>query len=183
METSEKIEFIIPTRDDVSAPQQAIFDNMLKNYGKVPNLYAVFAWADNGLTDYLALQARKTTLSFKEREVINLVVSEINDCDYCRRAHSYHAKNAGVLTAEEILEIRRVNITFNDKFQVLAEFTREATIHRGHVSEAMVTKLYGAGYNDANLVDIVFNIGDKIISNYLHNVTHIANEWPEVPAV
>lgn len=181
--SSEKIAFEIPGHDQVSANHKVIFDNMLKSYGMVPNLYAAFAWSDTGLSDYLALQGRKSTLSLKERDIINLVVSEINDCDYCRRAHSFHAERGKVFTAEQIIEIRGVKISFNDKFQALAEFVRDAAINRGHASSAATQKLFAAGYKEANLVDIVMTIGDKIISNYLHNITHIPTEWPEVPAV
>jgi uncharacterized peroxidase-related enzyme len=180
---SEKVEFKVPTREQVSESHQAIFDNMVNKYGMVPNLYAVFAWNDTALADYLALQGRKSTLSLKEREIINLIVSEINDCDYCRRSHSAVAKMGNLFSDEELLEVRRANISFNDKLQALAKFVKEVAINRGRASYEAVSGLFEAGYNKANLVDIVINIGDKTISNYLHNLTHVAIEFPEVPHV
>ncbi len=44
------------------------------------------------------------------REIINLVVTEVNDCDYTRRAHSMLAKSHG-FTDEQVLAIRKVDIT------------------------------------------------------------------------
>lgn len=52
-------QFNVPTRDEVSANNQAIFDNLQKGLGFVPNLYASFAHSETALGDYLALQNRK----------------------------------------------------------------------------------------------------------------------------
>ena len=52
--------FNIPTRDEVSENNQAIFDNLQKGLGFVPNLYAYYAKNDTALGDYLALQNRKS---------------------------------------------------------------------------------------------------------------------------
>ena len=72
--------FSVPTRDDVTPDNQAIFDNLKKALGFVPNLYATFAYSPTALGTYLALQNAKSSLKPKEREVINLVVSQVNDC-------------------------------------------------------------------------------------------------------
>ncbi len=84
--------FTIPTRADVSAYNQGIFDNLLKGLGFVPNLYAYFGKNETALGDYLAFQNRKSTLKAKEREAINLVTSQINGCRYCQSAHSVLGK-------------------------------------------------------------------------------------------
>jgi hypothetical protein len=69
------ITFLVPTKNEVSETNQAIFDNLEKGLGFVPNLYAYYAKNETALADYLALQNRKSTLKAKEREVINLVTS------------------------------------------------------------------------------------------------------------
>ena len=55
--------FNVPTREEVSENNQAIFDNLQKQVGFVPNLYATYAYSDTALGDYLAFQNRKTSLS------------------------------------------------------------------------------------------------------------------------
>jgi AhpD family alkylhydroperoxidase len=174
--------FKVPTRDQVSPANQAIFDSMQKGFGKVPNLYASFALNETALADYLALQNRKSTLSPKEREVINLVVSQVNDCKYCVPAHTAVAKMLG-FTDEEILQIRRAELSFDGKLDSLAKFVKETVVKRGRPSEAVANNFFGAGYNQANLVDVMMIIGDKIISNYLHNIIQIPVDWPAVPAM
>jgi uncharacterized peroxidase-related enzyme len=180
--TTETMAFEVPTRDQVSANNQAIFDHMQKAFGTVPNLYATFALNETALADYLALQNRKSTLSAKEREIINLVVSQVNDCKYCVPAHTAISKMLG-FTDEQILEIRRAQISFDDKYDALAKFVKETTINRGRPSDNAADALYEAGYNQANIIDIMMVIGDKIISNYLHNFTQIPVDWPAVPKI
>ena len=83
MTTTENGLFSVPTREEVSSNNQAIFDGLHKMIGFVPNLYAYYAKSETALGDYLALQNRKNTLNGKQREVINLVTSQINGCRYC----------------------------------------------------------------------------------------------------
>ena len=103
MTTTEKRTFTVPAKAEVSGTNQAIFDNLHKMVGFVPNLYAYFAKNETALNDYLTLQNRKSTLRAKEREIINLVTSQVNGCRYCQSAHTVFGKMNG-LTEEEILE-------------------------------------------------------------------------------
>ncbi len=170
-------QFNVPTRDEVSANNQAIFDNLQKGLGFVPNLYASFAHSETALGDYLALQNRKSTLRAKEREVINLVVSQVNDCRYCQSAHTVLGKMNG-FSDEQILEIRSGEASFDPKLDALVKFVQETTINRGKPSAETVENLLSAGYNKGNVVDILIVIGDKIISNYLFGVGQFAIDFP-----
>ncbi len=169
--------FTVPTKSEVSESNQAIFGNLQKGLGFVPNLYATFALNDTALGDYLALQNRKSTLRAKEREVINLVVSQVNECLYCLSAHTALGKMNG-FTDEQILEIRSGEVSFDAKLDALAKFVKDATIKRGKPAAEVVENLFAVGYNKANLVDILIVIGDKIISNFLHGVTQIPIDFP-----
>ncbi len=173
-------DFTIPTREEVSENNQAIFDKLKGMIDFVPNLYAYYAHSETALADYLALQNRKSSLRAKEREIVNLVVSEVNGCEYCQAAHTAFGKMQG-FSAEEIMEIRRAEISFDPKFDALARFVKETAVDRGKPSKETVEKLFAAGYTEANLVDIVMVIGDKIISNYLHGITRIAIDWEAAP--
>jgi uncharacterized peroxidase-related enzyme len=177
-----KVSFKVPTRDEVSEGNRAIFDHMKSAFGMVPNLYATFALNETALADYLALQNRKNTLSAREREVINLVVSQVNDCKYCVPAHTAVAKMNG-FTDEQIMSIRRGDAGFNDRLSALAKFVKETTVNRGRPSEKALDIFFEAGYNTANLIDVMIIIGDKIISNYLHNITQIPVDWPAVSQI
>ena len=172
--------FTIPTRDDVSPNNQEIFDQLQKNIGFVPNLYAYYAKNDTALGDYLALQNRKSTLSAKEREIINLVVSQINGCRYCQSAHTAIGKMNG-FSDEQILDIRGGTASFDAKFGALARFTQSVVDNRGRASQEAKDAFFAAGYTEANLIDAVIIIGDKTISNYIHNLTGFEIDFPLAP--
>ncbi len=174
--------FTIPTREEVSVNNQAIFDNLQKGLGMVPNLYAYFTKSETALGDYLTLQNRKTSLRAKEKEVINLVVSQVNECDYCLAAHTLIGKMNG-FTDEQILEIRTGQAGFDNKLDALAKFTKNIAINRGKPTAAATETLFEAGYTEANLVDIIIVIGDKTISNFIHGATQFAVDFPAAPAL
>lgn len=172
--------FSVPTRDAVSPANQAIFDSLKKNLGMVPNLYAYFAKSETALADYIALQNRKSTLKAKEREVINLVVSQVNDCRYCQSAHTVVGKMNG-FADDQILQIRGGSAPFDPKLDALAQFVKEITLSRGKPSKAATEALFNAGYDEANLVDIIIVIGDKMISNFIYGVTQFPIDFPVAP--
>lgn len=172
--------FTIPTKEQVSPANQAIYDNLKGMVGFVPNLYAIFGHSDTALGDYLALQNRKSSIRAKEREVINLVVSQVNNCSYCLSAHTQFAKMSG-FTDEQILDIRKASIGFDTKLDALAKLVKSTTENRGHASTEALEGFYAAGYSEASLIDVVIIIGDKIITNYLHALTDIPVDWPLAP--
>jgi uncharacterized peroxidase-related enzyme len=169
--------FTVPTRAEVSETNQAIFDKLQKGLGFVPNLYAYYAKNDTALGDYLALQNRKSSLKAKEREVINLVTSQINGCRYCQSAHTAIGKMNGFSEAQ-IIELRKGSASFDPKLDALVKFTASVVSHRGRASQDTVAAFFAAGYTEANLIDVIIVVGDKIISNYIHNLAGFDIDFP-----
>ena len=174
-------EFKVPAKEEVAAGNQTIFDNLNKALGFVPNLYATIAYSDNGLGRYLAFQNAKTTLSNKEKEAVNLVVSEVNKCIYCMSAHTVIGKMNG-FTDEQLLDIRREKAG-NPKLQSLVKLAASITRNRGRAEDALVEDFFAQGYTNENLVDLVLQISDKTAMNYLHNLTKIPVDFPLAPSI
>ncbi len=172
--------FTVPAREEVSPTNQVLFDNLQKAIGRVPNLYATMAYSKNALGTYLALQSAGSSLKAKEKEVINLVVSQVNHCDYCLAAHTTIAKLNG-FSDEQVLEIRSGSITFDNKLHTLAALTKSFVVTRGKPDTELTENFFAAGYTRENLVDAIVIIGDKIITNFLHGVTQIPVDWPSIP--
>jgi uncharacterized peroxidase-related enzyme len=177
MNTLTSRTFTVPGRAEVSAANQAIFDKLQKGIGFVPNMYAFFAKNETALGDYLGFQNRRSTLSVKEKEVVNLVTSQINGCRYCLAAHTGLARKNG-FSDEDIREIRRGTAVFNDKFDALARLTASIVNNKGRAEKGSVEAFFSVGYTEANLVDLIIAIGDRIISNYLHNLTGFEIDFP-----
>lgn len=170
----------VPNRNEVSENNQAIFDNLNQKLGFVPNLYAYYAKNETALADYLTFQNRKTTLKAKEKEVINLVVSQINDCRYCQSAHTAIGKMNG-FTDDQILEIRSGSAGFDAKLDALAKFAKAVVEGKGRVEDSVTDNFFASGYSEANLIDVVIAVGDKIISNYIHNLAGFEVDFPLAP--
>ena len=134
------------------------------------------------LGDYLSLQGRKTTLSNKEKEIVNLVTSQFNNCSYCLAAHTAIGKMNG-FSDEEIIAIRKSSIEFNPKYAALAEFVQQVVSNKGKATELASMKLLEAGYTKETIVDVIVAVGDKTIMNYLHNLTQIPVDFPAAPAI
>jgi len=174
--------FTVPTRDTVSETNAAIFDQLHKGLGFVPNLYASFAHSETALGTYLALQNAKSSLKPKEREIVNLIVSQVNGCQYCLAAHTALGKMLG-FSDEQVMAIRKAQIDFDPRLDALAKFVREVTEKRGHASDATKDTLMADGWTEGQIVDVLIVVGDKIVSNYLHAVTHVPIDFPAAPAL
>ncbi|MEK6153001.1 carboxymuconolactone decarboxylase family protein [Flavobacteriaceae bacterium 3-367] len=169
--------FNVPKREEVSADNQAIFDNLQKAVGFVPNLFATYAHSENALANYLTLQNAKTSLKAKEKEVVNLAVSEVNNCIYCLSAHTAIGKMNG-FTEEQILQLRDGNASFDNKLDALARLAKNLTENRGAADDAVLENFFNAGWTKENLVDTIVLVGDKTISNYLHKTTKVPVDFP-----
>lgn len=176
-----KIQFTVPARADVAPTNQAIFDNLQKALGFVPNLYATIAYSDNGLARFLAYENAKTSLSNKEKEAVNLIVSQVNGCIYCQSAHLVLGKMNGFSDAE-LLDIRKGTST-DTKLKALVALAASITKNRGRVAGDLVDDFYTKGYTNENLVDLILQISDKTAMNYLHNLTDIPVDFPLAPAL
>ena len=173
--------FTVPTRDQVVPANQAIFDNLQKALGFVPNLYAAIAYSDHGLARFLAYQNAKTSLSNKEKEAVNLVVSQVNGCIYCQSAHLVLGKMNG-FTDEQLLDFRKEK-SADAKLNVLVRLAADITRNRGNASPSNVNDFFAQGYTDENLVDLILQVSDKTVMNYLHNLTKIHVDFPLAPAI
>ena len=173
--------FTVPTRDEVAPANQTIFDNLNKALGFVPNLYAAIAYSDNGLGRYLAYQNAKTSLSNKEKEAVNLIVSQINGCIYCQSAHTVIGKMNG-FTEEQVLDLRRGK-SDNPKLDALVKLASSITKKQGKANAAAVDAFYAQGYNNENLIDVILQVADKIAMNYVHNLTEVPVDFPLAPSL
>lgn len=174
--------FNVPIRAEVSENNQAIFDNLEKALGFVPNLYATYAHSEHALTNYLALSNAKTSLSAKQKEVVNLAVSQVNNCTYCLSAHTAIGKMNG-FTNDQILELRAGGASFDPKLDALASLAKNITENRGATEDSIVQHFLELGWTKENLVDTIVLVGDKTISNYLHKTTQVPVDFPEVEAL
>ncbi|HZI69301.1 MAG TPA: carboxymuconolactone decarboxylase family protein [Hanamia sp.] len=168
--------FKVPGKEEVSGKNKEIFNRLQETLGAVPNLYAVMAYSHNALSKYLTFQNSPSSLNIKEKEVINLVVSQVNRSGYGLSAHTLIAK-MNDLSDEEISKIRRGNAS-DPELDALVVFAKAVTETQGNVTEKVLHTFFEAGYTKENLVDAILQICDEIAGNYLYNITQVPIDFP-----
>lgn len=71
----------VPNKEQLSEEAQVILSSVEKKMGKIPNLYATIGYSSSALKAMLeteATLAHHSSYTAKEREAINLVVSQVN---------------------------------------------------------------------------------------------------------
>jgi uncharacterized peroxidase-related enzyme len=174
--------FNVPTKNEVSEDNQVIFTQIEKKLGFVPNVYASLAHSDTALGNFLAFGSSKTSFSAKEKEVINLVVSQINNCTYCLAAHSAMGKMNG-FSEEEILELRAGTASFDPKLDALVKLAKYTAENKGAATVAILENFYAQGYTKGSLADAILIIGEITITNYFNNAIEVAIDFPEAQAL
>jgi AhpD family alkylhydroperoxidase len=177
LKTTTMESFNVPTREEVSENNQIIFDKLQKGLGFVPNLYATIAHSNTALENYLEFQSSKTSLSNKEKEAVNLIVSQVNNCKYCQSAHTLLGKMNG-FNEEQIIELRSGFASFDTKLDALVKLAKEITETKGQPSTVVLEKFFAAGYTKGSLIDVILAVADKVVMNYVHNITQVPIDFP-----
>ena len=160
---------------------QPMLEAVQRQLGSVPNLFRVVGNSPAALEGYLGLNGAlgKGTLEAKTRERIALVVAELNGCDYCLSAHTYLGKNLAKLDDGEIAANREGGSS-DPKADAALRFASKVVTSRGHVSDADVKAVKAAGYDDAQVVEIVLHVALNTLTNYVNEVAKTEIDFPVV---
>ncbi len=167
--------------NEAPAQAQPLLEGVKKQLGVVPNLFRLVANSPAALEGYLGLSGAlaKGQLPAPTRERIALAVAEINGCSYCLSAHSYLGKNLAKLDDAEIAANR--NGGSNDpKADAAVRFAAKVANGRGHVSDEDVRAVKLAGYDDAQVIEIVQHVALNTWTNYINEVAKTEIDFPVV---
>ncbi|ESQ97659.1 MULTISPECIES: carboxymuconolactone decarboxylase family protein [Pseudomonadaceae] len=161
---------------ETSTPRGAeVLQKAKAQVGFIPNMYANMVHSPGLLETYLdGYAAFRTESGFTpaEQEVIFLVISRENGCEYCVSAHSFLADMKSGLAADVTNAIRDGNPIADAKLAALAEFTRTLFHTRGLPTKAAVEAFLGAGYSERQILEIVLALAVKTLSNYANHLFH-----------
>jgi uncharacterized peroxidase-related enzyme len=163
------------------AAAQPLLEGAKKQLGTVPNLFRVIANSPSALEGYFGLNGAlaKGTLDAKTRERIALAVAEINGCGYCLSAHTYMGRNVAKLDDAEITA-NRSGASNDPKADAAVRFAAKVVRERGHVTDADVATVKLAGYDDAQIVEIVLHVALNTLTNYVNEVAKTEIDFPVV---
>lgn len=171
--------FLMPNEENASEKNKIIFKELTGMFGKVPNIFIAFTSSENGLENYFNYLTKKNSLSYIEREVVNLVVSQVNECRYCLSLHSTVAEHIG-FSNEQILAIRNNDIQFDNKLKAIAALAQKIVQTKGHIEGRALLDFYQAGYDQGHLVDVVLAVGDITTLNLLYAISNVPIDFPHI---
>lgn len=159
-----------------------LFDGVQTQLGVVPNLFRVFGNSTAALQGYLNFSGALAggALDARVREQIALAVAEINDCTYCRSAHTYLGGLAG-LSESEITGARKVAAA-DERTEAILNLARNIVVQRGELSETEFKAARAARLSDAEIVETVANVALNLLTNYVNQVAQTVVDFPEVKA-
>jgi AhpD family alkylhydroperoxidase len=171
------------TVDTSPAPSRPMLEAVKKQLGSVPNLFRVIGNSPAALEGYLGLSGAlaKGKLDAKLRQRIALRVAELNGCDYCLSAHTYLGRELAKLDEAE-LSSSREGRSSDARAEAALTFVTAIVNARGHVADAALSDARSAGYDDAQLIEIVLHVALNTLTNYVNSVAGTEVDFPPVSA-
>ena len=169
---------------DAPEASRPLLENVKAGLGSVPNLFRLVATSPAALEGYLGLNGAlgKGALKAATRERIALAVAEFNGCDYCLAAHTYLGTNVAKLADEEI-KANRLGGSLDAKAGAAVKFAVSIVKNRGAVEPGEIEAVREAGYNDAEIVEIIAHVALNTLTNYINNVLDTEVDFPAVDAL
>ena len=165
-----------PVTDDMAtgAAKDIISDTQSK-LGFVPNMYRTMANSPGFLSTYAhgyTAFRESSGFSAPEQEVVFLVISRENGCDYCSAAHSMIADKVAKLDPKTLTALRNGSPLDDAKLQALAVFVSRVFDTRGLITKAEAAAFVAAGYSERQILEVVLAVSVKTLSNYSNHIFH-----------
>jgi uncharacterized peroxidase-related enzyme len=169
--------------EDATPRQREVLEEIRSSLGKVPNLYATFAHAPNVVGALLAFQSALSEggLSARDRDLIDLHVSQLNGCAYCVSAHTVLAA-ANKLSGAEILRIRDGQGESPRDSAILA-LARRVAKSGGLGAGAEIAQAREAGLSDSEIVEVIAATGLRSLVNAVGLAAGTEIDWPKPPRI
>ena len=167
--------------NDSPAASQPLLQAVKQQLGSVPNLFRLVGNSPAGIEGYLGLNGAlgKGTLDVRTRNRLAITVAQENGCDYCMSAHTYLGRSMAKLDDAE-MALNRDAHSSDPKADAALRFAAQVVRARGHVSDDDVTAVKAAGYDDAQVIEIVAHVALNTLTNYVNTIAQTENDFPVV---
>lgn len=168
--------------DDAPEASQPALRAIETQLGFIPNSFKLMALSPATLSGVIALQgASSRTVDARTRDIVALAVSDVNECDYCLSAHSYTAAKFNHATETEIA-LARQGQSRDPELAAAGAFARRVIEERGNVTEADLSAIRAAGYDDKKIVELATLAVQFMLANVLNNVADTDIDFPPASA-
>jgi len=151
-----------------------VYDEITKKRGKLSNIMRIHSLNPEVMKAHIELYIKimfsKSKLKREEREMIAVIVSKANKCDYCINHHA-EALNFYWKDEEKLKKFidNYKNLNLPERQKSMLDFAIKLTENPDKMSEEDVKNLRKAGFEDDEILDIV------LITSYFNFVNRIAN--------
>ena len=164
--------FDIHTVETASEEAKPVLFEVKKAYGRIPNLYGVFAESPAALKAYLTLNnifEQSSSFNAIERQVVLMTASFENDCRYCMAAQSVVARMQGV-PPSVVKALRDEEFLGEERLEALRTFTREIVQRSGWVAGESLNGFLAAGFSKRQVLEVILGVSLKTLSNYTNHI-------------
>ena len=160
--------------EDAGTELKEIYNKVKGERGKLSNILKIHSLLprtiETHLNLYMSIMFDKSGLKRADRELIAVVVSAANDCEYCMNHHAeallnYWKDDAKVAQAAK--DFRSLDL--NAKQIAMLEFAAKLTKSPGDMEESDIKKLRNTGFKDEEILSI------SLVTNYFNFVNRNAN--------
>jgi len=160
--------------DQATGRLKEIYDELITKRGKLADVHTIQSLHPESIAKhidlYLEIMFSKSELSRAEREMMAVVVSAANGCEYCQVHHAeallnyWHDENKVALLRKDYTKVE-----LKEKELLLCDFARTLTLNPASLKEIDSTEsLRKSGFSDnaildATLVIAYFNFVNRIV--------------------
>ena len=149
-------------KEDMQGEAKKISEEIEKQFGMIPNLFATIAIYPKALKPIMDLYtaiSNESSIDPKLRELAFLETSRINRCHYCLAHHTQAAEMQGVAGDEiEALKRGEADKLFSGKEKTVIEYARQVTKDAEEMPDELFNRLKSF-FSDAEIVNLTLIIG------------------------
>lgn len=169
------------TIDEAPDASRAMLRNEQARFGRVSNMVLLLSASPAALRGYLALRdvLDQGNLGARTSERIALAVAEANGCPYCLSLHVHNARNRIGLDDAEITA-NRSGASNDPQADAAVRFAARLARSPSAIGDDELAALRAAGFDDAQIMEIVLHVGLNALTAYLNMVGDTDIDFPLV---
>jgi uncharacterized peroxidase-related enzyme len=160
--------------EEATGRLKEIYDDLVLKRGKLADVHTIQSLRPESIVKhmdlYMEIMFSRSELSRAEREMIAVIVSVNNDCEYCQIHHA-EALNNYWKNDKKISDLKKDfnSVDLNERELKLCEYAKELTLNPRGASEKDLTEplrnsgIEDSGILDATLVIAYFNFVNRIV--------------------
>ncbi|WP_291131677.1 carboxymuconolactone decarboxylase family protein [Flavobacterium sp. UBA7682] len=170
--------------ESTTGKSKELFNAVQGKLGMVPNMMRTMGNSPAVLNGYLSLSGalNESSIGGKLNELLALTVANANGCEYCNAAHTFIGGQLLKIDSHTI-EDARFGTSHDEKTNAALQFAKTVIATKGHVESAAIENVKAAGFNDAQIAEIVGAVALNIFTNYFNNVAKTVVDFPQVELV